>query len=67
MKLGMFAPRQMVDFVKQSRDELKKVQWPTRQQTLRYTVIVVVASLAISFLTGGVDYLLAFILERFIL
>ena len=57
----------MIEFVKEAREELKKVHWPTRQQTLRYTGIVVVASLAVSLLTGGFDYLLALVLERFIL
>lgn len=67
MKLGIFAPKQAVEFVKQSRDELRKVHWPTRQQTIRYTGIVVVASLAVSLLIGGIDYILAFVLERFVI
>jgi len=51
-------------YVKESRDELKKVSWPSRETTTQYTIIVVVASVGIGLITGGVDYLLARILER---
>ncbi len=60
-------PKNIVSFFKESRDELKKVTWPNRQTTIRYTVIVVAASLAVGILTGGVDYLLTLALEKLVL
>lgn len=56
-----------MQFIKESRDELKKVHWPSREQTIRYTIIVVVASVGVGLVISGFDYVLAFILERFIL
>ncbi|MBI3250530.1 MAG: preprotein translocase subunit SecE [Candidatus Andersenbacteria bacterium] len=60
-------PKQSIQFVKQSRDELKKVTWPSREQTMRYTVIVVVASIIVGATIGAFDYMLTLILESAIL
>jgi len=43
--------------------ELKKVTWPSRQNTIRLTVIVVAISLIIGFYIGIIDSLLAIALE----
>lgn len=40
-------------------DELKKVTWPTRQETIRLTLIVIVISLIIGLYIGIIDILLA--------
>lgn len=40
-------------------EELKRVTWPTRKQTLRLTLIVVAISLIIGFYVGIIDILLA--------
>lgn len=61
------APSSAVQFVKESRDELKKVRWPSREQTIRYTIIVVISSLVVGTVIGAVDYILTLILERFFL
>ena len=39
-------------------DELKKVTWPTKEQTLRLTVIVIGISLIIGVYIGIIDVLL---------
>ena len=59
-------PRALGQFIRESRDELKKVSWPTRAQTIRYTIIVIVACIAVGMLIGGVDYLLTLLLEKII-
>lgn len=59
-------PQTVITFVKEARDELKKVSWPSRPTTIRYTVIVVVASLAVGFIIGGIDYLFSLALGRII-
>ena len=56
-----------VTFLKESKIELKKVTWPTRQDTIRYTITVVVISGAMAVFLGGLDYLFQFILNRFVL
>lgn len=40
-------------------DELKKVNWPTRSQTIRLTMIVLGVSLIIGLYVGIIDILLA--------
>jgi preprotein translocase SecE subunit len=57
------APQTVMHFVRESIDELKKVSWPDRQTTIRYTLIVVVASLAVGFIIGGLDYMFTMLLE----
>lgn len=54
-------------FLKESRAELRKVRWPTREETIRYTASVIVISAALAVFLGGLDYLFQFILNTFIL
>lgn len=53
-------------FVKEVRVEMKKVNWPTRQETLRYTLIVIGASAAVAIFLGGLDFLFPWILNKLI-
>jgi preprotein translocase subunit SecE len=43
--------------------ELRKVTWPTKQETLRLTIVVIVISLIIGAYIGIIDVLLAKALE----
>lgn len=45
-------------FLKQVRDELNQVTWPTKQHTLRLTTMVIVVSLLVGTYLGLLDYLL---------
>ena len=40
-------------------DELKKVSWPTKAETIRLTTIVIIVSLIIGLYVGIIDILLA--------
>jgi len=44
-------------------DELKKVTWPTREETIKLTMIVIVISLLIGAYIGIIDVLLTKLLE----
>lgn len=55
-----------VTFLKEVQDELKKVVWPTRPEVIRLTVVVVFVSLVVGFFLGGIDILLAKLIELFI-
>ncbi|MBI2595381.1 preprotein translocase subunit SecE [Candidatus Daviesbacteria bacterium] len=48
-----------VTFLKEVRAELEKVVWPTKDETLKLTVIVILVTLGVGFFIGGIDYLLA--------
>src|SRR5581483_215489 len=42
-------------FLRDILSELRKVSWPTREETMRLTVVVVIVSVAIGLALGGVD------------
>jgi preprotein translocase subunit SecE len=44
-------------FLKEVRDELKKVVWPTRDEIIRLTSLVIIISLVVGFFLGGLDYI----------
>ena len=47
-----------VNFLKEVREELAKVTWPTREQTTRYTILVIIVAVAVGAFLGGLDYIL---------
>lgn len=57
----------ITQFLKEARAELMKVNWPTRQQTINYTLIVIGISIAVALFLGGLDYIFEQILNNFIL
>ncbi len=57
----------IITFLKEARIELKKVTWPTREDTIRYTLTVIVISGAVALFLGGLDYLFQYILNTFVL
>lgn len=59
-------PQAALNFVREAKDELKKVTWPTREATTRYTLIVVAASIIVSLIIGGIDFLLEIVLESIV-
>lgn len=60
-------PQRIVNFLKEARVELKKVTWPTRKETIRLTLTVILVSTAVAFFLGGLDVIFQFILNTFIL
>jgi preprotein translocase subunit SecE len=53
-----------ITFLKQTSDELKKVKWPTYNEIVRLTSVVLVISIAIGLYIGGVDYILTEIMSK---
>ncbi len=47
-----------VDFMREVKVELTKVVWPTKAQTIRLTVMVIIVTLVVGFFLGGIDFLL---------
>lgn len=46
----------VINFIKESIAEFKKVQWPTKKQTLRLTGFVVGVSLITGIYVSGLDF-----------
>jgi preprotein translocase subunit SecE len=60
-------PQRIVSFLKEVQLEVKKVNWPTRQQTLQYTFIVIVFSVLVAVFLGGLDIIFNNLLKIYIL
>ena|SRR5918997_5046289 len=43
-------------YVREVRDEMRKVAWPTRDEVVRYSIIVVATVLVYMGLVGGLDF-----------
>jgi preprotein translocase subunit SecE len=54
-------------FIKEARVEMRKVNWPTRTETVKYTSLVVGLSLAVALFLGSLDYLFEYILKTFVI
>jgi preprotein translocase SecE subunit len=46
----------LTQFVRESRIELRKVVWPTRQEATRLTMVVIAVSAGTGLILGGFDY-----------
>ena len=55
-----------LEYVKESKAEFDKVVWPSRQETLRLTILVLIVSVAVGAYITGLDAVLTSIVERFL-
>ncbi len=53
-------------FLGEVRTELSKVVWPTRAQTINYTITVIVFSLVVALILGSVDYGLLVLFQKLV-
>jgi len=65
MKITEF-PKIIIAFLKESRREIKRVNWPTREATIKQTLIVIGISLSIAIYLGGLDFIFTTFLNKFI-
>ena len=56
-----------LEFFKNTFAEMRKVTWPSREETLRLTGVVLLLSLAVGFLLGALDFILSETFVRFVL
>jgi len=54
-------------FLQETRQELKRVNWPSKQETTRYTAFVIVFSVCFALFLGLLDYGFVYILERVVI
>lgn len=52
----------LVNYVKSSFEEMKKVTWPTKKETYNYTLLVIGISLVVAIFLGALDYVFAWVL-----
>ncbi|MFZ2149912.1 MAG: preprotein translocase subunit SecE [Minisyncoccia bacterium] len=55
-----------IEYLKETKGELKHVNWPTKQQTMYYTLLVIALSIIIGYYLGVFDYIFSQALQRII-
>lgn len=51
-------------FLKETKVEMKRVNWLTKKQTINYTIIVIIMSFALALYLGFFDYLFTSVLMK---
>ena len=67
MAPGAAARISPVAFLQETVSELRKSVWPSREETTRLTVIVIIAAIIAGFFLGGLDRIFSEIFARFVL
>lgn len=57
----------LIDYLKSTRLEAKNVNWPTRKETLRFTLLVIGISLFVAAYLGFLDFIFINLLEFLVL
>ena len=53
----------IINYIKGSIIEMKKVTWPTKKETKIYTYLVIGISIGTAIFLGAIDYIFNFILK----
>lgn len=61
----MFA--RIKNFFVESQQELRHVNWPTRQEAIRLTMIVIGVAVGLALFLGAFDYLFSYFIKTFII
>ncbi len=56
----------MPNYLKEVRAEMKHVSWPSRNQTIVYTIVVVAISLFTALYLGAWDYLFTALIQKIV-
>ena len=56
----------ITEYLKETKSELKHVIWPSRNQTILYTLIVIILSVVTAYYLGVFDFLFSRGLEKLV-
>jgi preprotein translocase subunit SecE len=56
--------RRAQEFVREVLAEFRKVSWPSRQELINSTIVVITVTVVVSLFLGAVDVVLARVVER---
>lgn len=62
----MSAGEKITNYIKESKEELKGVAWPTKNEVRRHTILVIGISLGVAVFLGIIDYILTIGFEQII-
>jgi preprotein translocase subunit SecE len=58
--------KKLIQYLKETKNELKEVVFPTTSQTITYTVLVILISVIVALTLGGIDLGLREVLAKII-
>ncbi len=56
----------IINYIKETIVEMKKVTWPTKKEAQNYTILVIAISIAIAAFLGVLDYIFNIGFENFL-
>jgi preprotein translocase subunit SecE len=54
------------NLIKDAGSEIKKITWPTRNETIKYTLIVIGMSVVVASVLGVFDFVFVKLMEKYI-
>ncbi len=57
----------IIEYIKETRVELKHVSWPTKKQSIVFTIVVILLSLGVAIFLGIFDFIFGKGLETLLL
>ncbi len=57
----------ILTFLREAKVELSRVNWPSQQEVIRYTTLVVIISLLVAVFLGSLDFVFSFLVEKYLL
>ena len=66
MKIFQF-PKKIINFLKEVKEEMGRVNWPTKREALKNTLIVIGISVVLAAFLGGFDFIFTNLLNKIIL
>ena len=53
-------------FIKEAKEEMKKVDWPDKQKVIKYTMAVIQLSIAVAIFLGLLDLMFSSVIEKYL-
>ncbi len=54
-------------YIKESYSEFRRVNWPTRAETIRLTLVVIILSIGVAIFLGILDLGFTYLLDKFLI
>ena len=66
---GFFSKKIMsiFSYIKETKGELSHVNWPTRRQSVVFSLVVIIVSILVAFFLGFFDFVFSTLLDRLII
>ena len=57
----------IINYLKETKAEMRHVNWPTRKQTLYFTILIIAIAVSTSFFLGFFDFIFSWFLDTFVI